>query len=246
MWRQCARFSGMKHGLLALAVCALPIGASGADCSRDAMLVFDGSGSMATLAAEAPFSRRIDDARNALAQSLPRVVPYRRVGLVVYGPGPLGPCENVDVRLMPQVNADLDILAQVSGVEPEGDTPMSQAIDAAVDVLRNRGGGDIVVVTDGRQTCGDACKNAAQYADQGMVVHVIGFKIDENFERWPGYFAESGGLQREPSRCLSDATDGIFVLTNTIAELTDALQETMGCAVVGRGPTRYRQTRYPV
>ncbi|MEJ6707510.1 MAG: vWA domain-containing protein [Amylibacter sp.] len=236
----------MKQNLLALAICTLPIGASGADCSRDAMLVFDGSGSMATLAAEAPFSRRIDDARNALAQFLPRVVRYRRVGLVVYGPGSLGPCENVDVRLMPQVNADLNILAQVADVEPDGDTPMTQAIDAAVEVLRDRGGGDIVVVTDGRQTCGDPCSKAAQYAEQGMVVHVIGFKIDENFQRWPGYFAESGGLKREPSRCLSDATDGIFVLTNTVEELSDALQETMGCAVVGRWPTTYRQTRYPV
>ena len=236
----------MKHGILALAVCTLPIGASGADCSRDAMLVFDGSGSMATPAAEAPFSRRIDDARNALAQSLPRVVPYRRVGLVVYGPGPLGACENVDVRMTPQVNADLDILAQVAGVEPAGDTPMTQAIDAAVDVLRATGGGDVVVVTDGRQTCGDPCAKVSQYAAQGMVVHVIGFKIDENFERWPGYFAESGGLKREPSRCLSDATNGIFVLTNTVDELTEALQETMGCAVIGHLPTTYRQTRYPV
>jgi Ca-activated chloride channel family protein len=235
----------MKNLIVAFAFSVLPIGASGADCTRDTMLVFDGSGSMATLAAEAPYARRIDDARDALARSLPRIVPYRRVGLVVYGPGPAGPCENVDVRMAPQANAELAILAQVSEVEPDGDTPLLQAIDAAVGILGPEGGGDVVVVTDGRQTCGDPCVNATLYAEKGMVVHVIGFKIDENFERWPGYFAESGQMQRQPSRCLSDATDGIFVLTNTVDELTSALMETMGCAVVGRFRV-YLQTRYLV
>ena len=71
-------------GASAYGVAVGPVGA----CVRDVMLVFDGSGSMATLAAEAPFARRIDDARGALARALPQVVPYRRVGLVVYGPGP--------------------------------------------------------------------------------------------------------------------------------------------------------------
>lgn len=225
----------MKRRLLALAVFLSPLAATGADCTRDAMLVFDGSGSMATRAAKDPFARRIDDARDALQRSLPRFAPYRNVGLVVYGPGPLGPCDNVTVHMQPQANADLAILGAVSGVEPEGDTPLAQAVEAAVGVLDTRGGGDVVVITDGRQTCGDPCPAAAGYAKRGVVVHVIGFKIDENFERWPGYFAESGGLQREPSRCLSDATDGIFVITNTVEELTEALQETMGCAVVGRG-----------
>lgn len=229
----------------ALFAALAPVGAKGADCSRDAMLVFDGSGSMATLAAEAPFARRIDDARGALQRSLPRVVPYRRVGLVIYGPGPLGPCDNVSVRMTPTQNADLAILGAVSGLEPAGDTPMAQGIDAAVEVLSAEGGGDVVVITDGRQTCGDPCAKASAYAAQGMVVHVIGFKIDENFERWPGFYAESGQLEREPSRCLSDATDGIFVITNTVDELTDALQETMGCAVVGR-VRAYPQTQYPV
>ena len=99
------------------------------------MLVFDGSGSMATLAAEAPFARRIDDARVALQRSLPRFAPYRNVGLVVYGPGPLGPCDNVTVQLQPQPDADLAILGAVSGLEPAGDTPLAQAVDAAVGTL---------------------------------------------------------------------------------------------------------------
>lgn len=224
----------MKKIVLALGVAAWPFAVSGADCSRDAMLVFDGSGSMATLAAEAPFARRIDDARAALQRSLPRYAPYRNVGLVIYGPGPLGPCDNVTVAMEPKANADLDILGAVAGLEPDGDTPLAQAVETAVEVLDPRGGGDVVVITDGRQTCGDPCPMAQGYADRGVVVHVIGFKIDENFERWPGYYAESGRLKREPSRCLSDATGGIFVITNTVDELTDALQETMGCAVVGR------------
>lgn len=41
------------------------------------------------------------DARDALATSLPRAVPFRRFGMVVYGSGPLGACDNVDVRMAP-------------------------------------------------------------------------------------------------------------------------------------------------
>ena len=58
-------------------------------CYEDAMLVFDASGSMSGIDAYSPGSiaTRIDDARKALAKSLPRVTPYRRLGLMTYGPG---------------------------------------------------------------------------------------------------------------------------------------------------------------
>lgn len=236
-----------KLAFLTAALTAFSAPVSRADCALDAMLVFDGSGSMATLAADAPFARRIDDARAALRRSLPNITPYRRMGLVVYGPGSAAPCENVSVEIRPMADAQSAILSAISGIEPEGDTPLTQAVDAAAQTLiTGSGGGVVVLITDGRETCGDPCSLAAGYAANGIMVHVIGFKINENFERWPGFSAEEGELKREPARCLADQTGGIFVLTDTVDELVDALRETLGCAVLSRGPTAYRPAPPPV
>ena len=71
-------------------------------CTEDAMIVFDASGSMSgnqTLGI--PNSQaRIDEVRAALAQVLPSVTKFRRVGLVTYGPGPYNQC-NVKVEFPP-------------------------------------------------------------------------------------------------------------------------------------------------
>src|SRR5216117_1770475 len=71
-------------------------------CTEDAMIVFDASGSMSgnqTLGI--PNSQaRIDEVSAALAQVLPSVTKFRRVGLVTYGPEPYNQC-NVKVDLAP-------------------------------------------------------------------------------------------------------------------------------------------------
>ena len=76
----------------ALALLAAPGSALGgeespAPCTEDAMIVFDASGSMAGSLAEGIGAkiRRIDEVRKALAQALPHVVHFRRIGLITYG-----------------------------------------------------------------------------------------------------------------------------------------------------------------
>ncbi|MEM7440807.1 MAG: VWA domain-containing protein [Pseudomonadota bacterium] len=229
--------SGVAIGL----VLAQPLAAA---CSRDAIMVFDGSGSMATPAADPPHLPRIDEARSALGQALPDVTSLRRVGLMVYGPGPLGPCDNVEMRVPPTRDA-LAIMGALAGTVPEGDTPLTKAVRAAANALTPEG--IIVLITDGRETCGGGtCALAADLAASapGITVHVIGFKVWENFSRWPGFHAESGALERQPARCMADETGGLFISTDSVEELVDALRETLGCAVIGRvaGETLLRKT----
>ena len=77
------------------------------NCYEDAMLVFDASGSMSGMEewGSSSLTTRIDDARKALAESLPRVTPYRRLGLMTYGPGPVGRCNNIILNMRPALNA---------------------------------------------------------------------------------------------------------------------------------------------
>ncbi|MEM9851483.1 MAG: VWA domain-containing protein [Pseudomonadota bacterium] len=216
-----------------------------AACTRDAIMVFDGSGSMETPAADPPHRPRIDDARAALDRALPDVVALRRVGVLIYGPGPLGACENVNLAVAPTQNLDR-ILGAIGAVRPDGDTPLTRAVEAAATALSPEG--IVVLITDGRETCGGGtCALAARLATTapGITVHVIGFKVWENFSRWPGYAAESGSLDHEPARCLADDTGGRFVNTDTVDELTRALRDTLGCPLIGHSPGEASGSSFP-
>jgi Ca-activated chloride channel homolog len=206
-----------------------------AKCTDDAILVFDGSGSMASVGYNEMDNPRIEDARQAVREVLPRVAPYRRIGLVTYGPGPKDACSNIDLVIPPEYNTDRQIIAAVDGLVPDGDTPLTQAVQDAAEILNYREKPAVIVlVTDGDETCGGApCRIAQQLMAEGVatVVHVIGFRVRDKFFAWQSQIkgARSGEVV---SRCLAETTGGKFVATETTEELVAALQVTLGCPLV--------------
>lgn len=206
-------------------------------CNQDAMLTFDASGSMASMGYNGLAIPRIFEARDALRTTLPRITPFRKLGLVVYGPGPKDACSNVDVRLEPMFDAAVRILAEVDRIEPEGETPLTLAVEAAAEALRyQERPGIVVLVTDGRETCGGSpCALADRLVENSadLTVHVIGFKIrGETFD--PNRFGE-GGFEKDgyiAARCLANRTGGLYLSAESTEELIDALQKTLGCALL--------------
>ena len=79
MKRPLATFAALLAGILPY---VSPLYAQ--DCARDAMLVFDGSASMAELGLQLDEPKRIDDARAALEDAMPLIAPIRRAGLITY------------------------------------------------------------------------------------------------------------------------------------------------------------------
>lgn len=206
-------------------------------CNEDAMLVFDASGSMASMGYNGLAIPRIFEARDALREILPQVSPFRRLGLVVYGPGPRNACSNVHLRLQPVPHAADRILAEIEALQPEGDTPLTEAVGKAAEALSHRDRpGIIVLVTDGRETCGGApCVLAEQIVRDSadLTVHVIGFRVrGESFD--PTSFGD-GGFEKggyTQARCLADQTGGLYLSAESTEELVDALQQTLGCALL--------------
>lgn len=205
------------------------------DCARDAMLVFDGSSSMADLGFGAEGPARIEEAREAVAEVLPEVAPLRRIGLMVYGPGSTFMCRRISLKLLPQDDAAGPILQEITRMQPSGLTPLTLSVEKAADVLdfRNQPG-IVVLVTDGSETCGGApCDLGQRLATEGfdLTVHVIGFRLVFDPFSWNGKdeFARVAG----EVRCLAEATGGIYVSTETVEELSDALRRTLGCPVIG-------------
>lgn len=207
------------------------------DCARDAMLVFDGSASMAEVSFDTSAPTRIEEARAAVAQAMPQIAPVRRVGLLTYGPGAEDSCRGIDLRFKPVVDASEPVIEAINGLEPFGLTPLTASVIAAAKALDyQRAPGIIVLVTDGNETCGGRpCALGAELATtaQDLTVHVIGFRVVFDPFSWnspeAGAFTDGSSV----ARCLSEQTGGIYVDTQTVDELADALRQTLGCAFVG-------------
>ncbi|MEM7237037.1 MAG: vWA domain-containing protein [Pseudomonadota bacterium] len=224
-----------------LAALTLSLGASEpiaqvGDCSVDAMLVFDGSASMDEISFETGPNTRIVEARQAIRNAMPGISPFRRVGLLIYGPGPDDACSNIDLRFGPIPNAAGPVIDAVEALRPDGLTPLTEAVRQATEALdyRNRSG-VVVLVTDGNETCGGRpCEMAQALSidDHDLTIHVIGFRAVVDFFAWNNP-EQDPHTSTTVARCLSDETGGLFVATETVQELVAALQRTLGCPAIG-------------
>ena len=209
--------------------------AAGLDgCASDAMIVFDGSGSMSEMGFNKLNRPRIFAARQAMRRAIPSIAELRRLGLIVYGPGQGSGrkerCSNVELRFAPTANAAPLILGAVDALQPSGETPLTGAVAKAAQVLG--GEGEIVLVTDGKETCGGrVCALADSLAIQapGLRVHVIGFVNRGDVFDWDDARESDFTEVVSVTRCLADRTGGRYVTTETVEDLALALDETIGC-----------------
>ncbi|MEX0286051.1 MAG: VWA domain-containing protein [Paracoccaceae bacterium] len=222
------------------ALIALTLGAASvtADqtCTQDAMIVFDGSGSMAEMGFNQIGEPRIFEARQAMADAIPGIAEVRRLGLIVYGPGTEDSCAGIDLRFPPVRDAAPAILGAVNDLQPSGDTPLTDAVRAAAEVLDYRTRpGVVVLVTDGKETCGGTpCTLAAELAADGLdlTVNVIGFKVRGDYFSWEVEPNNDYVVSESVARCLADRTGGQYVRAESVAELVAALRVTLGCNIL--------------
>ncbi|MEM9585348.1 MAG: VWA domain-containing protein [Pseudomonadota bacterium] len=207
-----------------------------ANCTSDAMIVFDGSTSMAAIDMQIT-TPRIDDARAALRRALPQVERFRDIGLVTYGTGALDGCSNITVRLAPQPQAAAPILREIEAMNPDGMTPLTAAVDQAAQALRYRiNPATIVLVTDGNETCGGTpCITARSLMAEAkdLTIHVIAFKFRFDVFGWNNPEQSASGTDATVAKCLSDATGGLYTSTETVEQLVTALNQTLGCPLTG-------------
>lgn len=187
---------------------------------------------------------RIVEARDALRDALPDITPFRRVGLLTYGPGTSADsCANIDLRFGPRQNASADIMGEIDRLQPKGLTALAASVRAAAEALDHRDrAGIVVLITDGNETCGGrpcALGTALSEEAADLTVHVIGFRVVVDFFSWDNPEQVDVGAGNTVAKCLADRTDGLYVSTETIDELADALRMTLGCALIGAKPTRH-------
>ncbi|WP_417210644.1 vWA domain-containing protein [Antarctobacter sp.] len=228
-------FPCLASAALVAAMFAAPtVTGAGESCTEDAMIVFDGSGSMAEIGYNAIGVPRISEARTAMRRVIPSIATVRRLGLVIYGPSGDRTCENTDLRFSPQWQAGPRIIADVDALRPAGGTSLTESVRRAAETLDyTRQPGTVVLVTDGKETCGGApCLLADEIAAvaPGLTVHVIGFKVRSDHFDWAK--PDDPGVTTV-ARCLADRTGGRYVSAETVDQLIGALRTTLGCNVLG-------------
>ncbi|TFL19763.1 VWA domain-containing protein [Jannaschia formosa] len=200
------------------------------------MLVFDGSASMAEITLETGNTSRLTEARKAIRQAMPLVEHSRRIGLLTYGPGPEGSCEGITLRFPPRPNAAAPVIEAIDTLNPAGLTPLSVAVETAAEIMDYGTRPAIVVlVTDGNETCGGRpCASARRMAGVAadLTIHVIGFRATRDFFAWDNPEQQEFGGDTV-AKCFADRTGGLFLSTETVDDLVEALQATLGCLVVG-------------
>jgi Ca-activated chloride channel family protein len=198
-------------------------------CTEDAMIVFDASGSMAGNTVQGLFSdiTRIDEVRKALAEVLPNVTKFRKVGLVTYGPGPWGQC-NVKLEFPPMPNAAERIMSVVNAINPAGKTPLVEGVMQAAEVLDYRTEkGVIVLLTDGEETCGGAPCELGKFLKangRGLTVHAVGYQLR-------GY-SWTGAQSILDVKCLAEETGGLYITAQNREDLVKAFEKTLGCPMM--------------
>ena len=230
---------------VAIALLALLAGSAAAQaadetptpCTEDAMIVFDASGSMAGNTVQGLFSdiTRIDEVRKALAEVLPGVTKFRKVGLITYGPGPYAQC-NVDLHFPPIPNATERIMSVVNAINPAGKTPLVEGVTQAAEVLNYRTEkGVIVLLTDGEETCGGApCElgKLLKANGRGLTVHVVGYQLRG--------FSWTGAQSILDVKCLAEETGGLYITAQNREDLVKAFEKTLGCPMMSALPAMPR------
>jgi len=223
--------------LVALGLSSGPLGAQ-ESCVEDAMIVFDGSGSMSETGFNLLEEPRIHEARRAMRRAMPPIAANRNLGLIIYGPGPGDICSNIEMHFGPSPNAAPAIISAVDALVPSGNTALTEAVREAAEALDyTQNPGTIVLITDGKETCGGSpCELASTLvADaQSLTVHVIGFRVRGDHFSWDtSSQADDYANATTVARCLADRTGGSYVAAEGVDELIAALRDTLGCQLIG-------------
>ncbi|WP_229051859.1 VWA domain-containing protein [Aeromicrobium sp. Leaf350] len=154
------------------------------------VIVIDASGSMAVQ--DAP-GQRLEAAKAAVGDVMAALRPGHELGLVVYGTSTgssdaeqQAGCQDVVVAREVGPMAQRDIAGVLAGLEPRGYTPVGLSLQTAVDLLPASGPRQVVIVSDGLDTCApdglgpDPCAVAGDLhgTDQDLTVSTVGFRTD--------------------------------------------------------------------
>ena len=207
-----------------LAVLTVPQAA--AEDSPSTSVIIDASGSM--LAPDAGGQTRMDAAKQATEGLLNDLPKEQRLSLLTYGTQTgsgdeekAAGCQDV-TTLVPMGGNRAEMVSKVKGLNPRGYTPIGKSLQQAEKELPGQGGRQIVLVSDGIDTCAPppVCEVAKQIRQRGVdiVINVIGLNVDDQARSELQCVAKEGGGS------YADAKDAASLKEQLVLKSTRNLQ----------------------
>jgi Ca-activated chloride channel family protein len=197
--------------LLALGLGALLSPPAFADDVAPSVLIVDSSGSMA---ARLPDGRvKLDAARTVIKETLANWPVGGELAVVAYGHRRQSDCADIET-LSPLMPVDATAIEQqLKLLMARGKTPISDSLRHAAALLPD-GGGTIILVSDGIETCeADPCAvaKALKDANAEVFIHVVGLGLTED--------------ERRQLACIPENTGGRFFSADDSHALAEALKK---------------------
>lgn len=200
-----------------------------AAAARNLEIILDVSGSMNSKLGN---STRIGTARDVLRDLLAKIPDDFNVGLRVYAhryswKDKQHSCTDTELLVPIQKLDRQRILSTVANLKPRGDTPLVYSVWQTPADLKPVGGGSVIVITDGQETCQtnvDPAKAAEQLTAAGIPVtlNIVGFTLQGKEKR------DAEQLMRP----FAEATGGHYYY----AENGEALARALSLAALNKFP----------
>ena len=202
------------------------------------MVILDASGSMEQT--DAGGQTRMDAAKEATHSFLDGVSDDSELGFITYGTGTSNApeereagCEDVTTLAPPAAGQLDDIRDEVDDIEASGYTPMGPALRQAADELPDDGARNVVLVSDGIDTCAPppVCDVAEELRDDGidLIINTVGFLVDDEARTELECIAEAGGGQYLDANDADSLAESMRVLhTRSINAYESDLEEYEG------------------
>ncbi|MCO6187043.1 VWA domain-containing protein [Rhizobium sp. L1K21] len=189
------------------------------------VLILDASGSMWGQLSEG--RTKIEVARDVLGgffSSRDATVP---LGIIAYGHNRKGDCSDIEVLAPVGPTDTASMSARLNQLNPKGKTPLGQSLRMAAGLIpRTSEEADIVLVTDGLETCDvDPCAVADELVGEGIKIraHVVGFGLKPE--------------EAEALSCVPEKTGGLLLTPQSGQELAEALVRTTAPVPQVSGPS---------
>ena len=197
-----------------------------AEDSPSTSVIIDASGSM--LAPDAGGQTRMDAAKQATEGLLNDLPKEQRLSLLTYGTQTgsgdeekAAGCQDV-TTLVPMGGNRAEMVSKVKGLNPRGYTPIGKSLQQAEKELPGQGARQIVLVSDGIDTCAPppVCEVAKQIRERGVdiVINVIGLNVDDQARSELQCVAKEGGGS------YADAKDAASLKEQLVLKSTRNLQ----------------------
>jgi hypothetical protein len=172
---------------------------------------------------------KMETAKRVLEQTMATIPADLNVGLRVFGQSwqndPFMDCQQTALLVPIGTHNRRAIVEEVRQLKPYGLTPLGFALLQAAKDLQKKGGiKQIILISDGAESCGlDPCAVVRQITASGvkMKIDIVGLGLKDDPE---------AKLQL---KCIANQTGGNFYDSNTTAELVDNLRKVAVPAVRG-------------